>query len=161
YTLDITQFDVGRRTAALERTKNGSKRSVPLTTVAIAAYERYVAAVTSQDAEMCRFSFDGGPLFPWIDDIEASMCAKNLPLLKRKVLERVTVRLSGQFGRLFEAAGCPDLVFHDLRHEATSRLYERTTLSDIQIAKITGHTDPKVLMRYANLRGSDLAERLW
>ncbi|MGS0893435.1 hypothetical protein ACVBGC_12960 [Burkholderia stagnalis] len=48
-----------------------------------------------------------------------------------------------------------------MRHEATSRLYERTTLSDIQIAKITGHTDPKVLMRYANLRGSDLAARLW
>lgn len=110
---------------------------------------------------MCGFSFDGGRLFPWIDEIEAAMRAKNMPLLKRKVLERVTVRLSGQFGRFFDAAGCPDLVFHDLRHEATSRLYERTTLSDIQIAKITGHSDPKVLMWYANLRGSDLAERLW
>lgn len=161
YTLDVVQFDVGRRTAALERTKNGSKRAVPLTTVAISAFERYVAAVTGQDPEMCGFSFDGGRLFPWIDEIEAGMRAKNTPVLRRKVLERVTVRLSGQFGRIFDAAGCSDLVFHDLRHEATSRLYERTTLSDIQIAKITGHTDPKVLMRYANLRGSDLAERLW
>ncbi|MBJ9750858.1 site-specific integrase [Burkholderia cepacia] len=161
YTLDVAQFDVVRRTALLERTKNGSKRSVPLTTVAIAAFDRYVAAVTGQDPEMCGFSFDSGRLFPWIDEIEAGMRAKNMPMLRRKVLERVTVRLSGQFGRLFNAAGCPDLVFHDLRHEATSRLYERTTLSDIQIAKITGHTDPKVLMRYANLRGSDLAARLW
>ncbi|WP_081336081.1 tyrosine-type recombinase/integrase [Burkholderia vietnamiensis] len=33
YTLDVAQFDVVRRTALLERTKNGSKRSVPLTTV--------------------------------------------------------------------------------------------------------------------------------
>ncbi|KWZ34742.1 site-specific integrase [Burkholderia anthina] len=161
YTLDVAQFDVVRRTALLERTKNGSKRSVPLTTVAIAAFERYVAAVTGQDPEMCGFSFEAGRLFPWVDEIEAGMRAKNMPVLSRKVLERVTVRLSGQFGRLFNAAGCPDLVFHDLRHEATSRLYERTTLSDIQIAKITGHTDPKVLMRYANLRGSDLAQRLW
>ncbi|KVF06046.1 integrase [Burkholderia vietnamiensis] len=161
YTLDVAQFDVVRRTALLERTKNGSKRSVPLTTVAIAAFERYVAAVTDRDPEMCGFTFDGGGLFPWIDEIESGMRAKNVPILKRKVLERVTVRLSGQFGRIFDAAGCRDLVFHDLRHEATSRLYERTTLSDIQIAKITGHTDPKVLMRYANLRGSDLAGRLW
>ncbi|PXX39071.1 MULTISPECIES: site-specific integrase [Burkholderia] len=161
YTLELVQFDVERRTAALERTKNGSKRAVPLTTVAIGAFERYVAAVNGLDPEMGGFAFDGGRLFPWIDEIEVSMRAKNMPLLKRKVLERVTVRLSGQFGRIFDAAGCSDLVFHDLRYEATSRLYERTTLSDIQIAKITGHTDPKVLMRYANLRGSDLAARLW
>ncbi|MCW3640475.1 site-specific integrase [Burkholderia cenocepacia] len=161
YTLDVVQFDVGRRTVALERTKNGSKRSVPLTTVAVAAFEQYVAAVTGQDPEMCGFSFDGGQLFPWVDEVAMGMRAKNMPILRRKILERVTVRLSGQFGRIFNAAGCPDLAFHDLRHEATSRLYERTTLSDIQIAKITGHTDPKVLMRYANLRGSDLAARLW
>ncbi|WP_338138712.1 hypothetical protein [Burkholderia multivorans] len=45
YTLEVPQFDVGRRTAALERTKNGSKRSVPLTTVEIGAFERYVEAV--------------------------------------------------------------------------------------------------------------------
>lgn len=161
YTLEVAQFDVSRRTAALERTKNGTKRAVPLTSVAIEAFERYVVAVNSLDPEMRGFVFDGGRLFPWIDEIEDGMRAKNAPPLKRKVLERVTVRLSGQFGRIFDAAGCPDLVFHDLRHEATSRLYERTTLSDIQIAKITGHTDPKVLMRYANLRGSDLATRLW
>ncbi|TKC83860.1 site-specific integrase [Trinickia terrae] len=161
YTLDVDQFDVGRRTAGLERTKNGSKRSVPLTSVAVAAYERYVDAVTGLDPEMHGFSFDCGRLFPWVDDMEASMRAENMPLLRQKVLARVTSRLSGQFGRIFSAAGCSDLVFHDLRHEATSRFFERTTLSDIQIAKITGHTDPKVLMRYANLRGSDLAARLW
>lgn len=28
-------------------------------------------------------------------------------------------------------------------------------------ARITGHRDPKVLMKYARLRGSDLAEALW
>ncbi|AKE04169.1 hypothetical protein XM57_15235 [Burkholderia cepacia] len=35
YTLEIGQFDAGRRAVALEKTKNGSKRSVPLTTIAI------------------------------------------------------------------------------------------------------------------------------
>ena len=54
-----------------------------------------------------------------------------------------------------------DLHFHDLRHEATCRLYERTTLSDVLIAKITGHRDLRMLKRYASMRGSDLAVRLW
>ncbi|MBO2843774.1 site-specific integrase [Stenotrophomonas maltophilia] len=63
--------------------------------------------------------------------------------------------------RIFVAGGCADLGFHDLRHEATSRLYERTSLTDIQIAKITGHRDPRQLKRYANLRASDLADQLW
>jgi integrase len=52
------------------------------------------------------------------------------------------------------------LRFHDLRHEATSRLYERTTLTDLQIAKITGHKTISMLARYANLRGSELALKL-
>jgi hypothetical protein len=42
-----------------------------------------------------------------------------------------------------------------------SRLYERTKLTDVQIARITGHTDLRMLKRYASLRGSDLAKSLW
>jgi integrase len=77
------------------------------------------------------------------------------------VLRKTTSLLSQQFGRVFDAAGCEDLRFHDLRHEATSRLFERTTLSDLEISRITGHKDPRVLRRYSNLRGSDLAAKLW
>ncbi|MBN7915823.1 site-specific integrase [Stenotrophomonas maltophilia] len=77
------------------------------------------------------------------------------------LLRRVSSKLSRQFERIFVAGGCADLGFHDLRHEATSRLYERTSLTDIQIAKITGHRDPRQLKRYANLRASDLADQLW
>ena len=72
-----------------------------------------------------------------------------------------TALLSRQFARVFEAAECGDLRFHDLRHEATSRFFERTKLSDVQISRITGHKEPRVLRRYANLRGSDLAAQLW
>ena len=91
-----------------------------------------------------------GLVFPWWrgerEDVEMRRC---------------TSLLSRQFGRVFDAAGCGDLRFHDLRHEATSRLYERTRLSDLEIAKITGHKSLRMLARYANLRGSDLAARLW
>lgn len=72
-----------------------------------------------------------------------------------------TARLSQYFCRVFKKAGCVDLHFHDLRHEATCRLFERTRLSDGKICKITGHRDPRMMLRYANLRGSDLASELW
>ncbi len=34
-------------------------------------------------------------------------------------------------------------------------------LSDTQIMKITGHKSQRMLMRYANLRASDLSKALW
>jgi hypothetical protein len=34
-------------------------------------------------------------------------------------------------------------------------------LSDVLISKITGHRDLRMLKRYASLRGSDLAARMW
>ena len=95
-------------------------------------------------------SSNGGLLFPWWNGNPSD-----------EVLRKTTSLLSRQFARLFEAAGCADLRFHDLRHEATSRLFERSKLSDIEISRITGHKDPRVLRRYSNLRGSDLAAKLW
>ena len=69
--------------------------------------------------------------------------------------------LSKLFIDIFAQAGAVDLKFHDCRHEATSRLFERTTLSETAIMRITGHKSHRMLMRYANLRGSDLSAQLW
>lgn len=52
-----------------------------------------------------------------------------------------------------------DLRFHDLRHEATSRLFE-LGLSLHEVAAITGHEDWDSLKRYTHLRPVDLAEKL-
>ena len=51
-----------------------------------------------------------------------------------------------------------DLRFHDLRHEATSRLADIFPLHEL--TKITGHKDPRMLMRYYHPRAEDLAKRL-
>ena len=48
-----------------------------------------------------------------------------------------------------------DLHFHDLRHEATSRLFE-AGLSIEKVALVTGHRDWKMLRRYTNLRPESL-----
>lgn len=53
-----------------------------------------------------------------------------------------------------------DLVFHDLRHEATSRLFEKHRLNSMEIAMVTGHKTLAMLKRYTHLRASDLAKQL-
>ncbi len=50
-----------------------------------------------------------------------------------------------------------DLHFHDLRHEATSRLFEAGFLIQ-QVALVTGHKDWKMLKRYTNLRPEQIHE---
>lgn len=150
YTLELPQVQREKRTVFLEKTKNGDRRQVPLSSPALKALERYMEQVLTGERGMDGFDFGSGRLFPWWDGNTDSV-----------TLRRVTSQLSRQFARIFDAAGCPDLRFHDLRHEATCRFYERTNLSDLQIAKITGHKDIRMLRRYANLRGSDLAEQLW
>ena len=67
--------------------------------------------------------------------------------------------LSGAFLRLCRKKGIVDLRFHDLRHEATSRLFEKG-LNPVEVATITGHKDTKMLMRYTHLRAEDLVKRL-
>ena len=150
YTLSKEQVSLSERTVFLEKTKNGDKRQVPLTSVAIKVLRRYDKQVAQGKRGMQGFKFDGGLLFPWWTRDPGD-----------DVLRKTTSLLSQQFARVFDAAGCADLRFHDLRHEATSRIFERSQLSDIEISRITGHKDPRVLRRYSNLRGSDLAAKLW
>lgn len=130
YTLTGEQIDIPKRTIFLDKTKNGDKRQVPLSSVAIKSLED----------------------IPKKGQVFSSYCGDK---------RLTTMRLSRQFVTFAKRAGCSNLKFHDLRHEATCRLFERTNLSDLQISLITGHRDPRMLRRYANLRGSDLAQRLW
>ena len=59
------------------------------------------------------------------------------------------------FRRACKQLNIKDLHFHDLRHEATSRLFEAGFTIE-QVALVTGHRDWKMLKRYANLRPEDL-----
>ena len=59
------------------------------------------------------------------------------------------------FRRACKALKIRDLHFHDLRHEATSRLFE-AGLTIEKVALVTGHKDWKMLRRYTNLRPEHL-----
>lgn len=62
--------------------------------------------------------------------------------------------------RVIEKTGVEDLHFHDLRHEAISRLFEDTDLDMMEIRAISGHKTLQMLARYTHLRTHRLADRL-
>ena len=68
--------------------------------------------------------------------------------------------ISQAFERVCKAAGIEGLTFHDLRHEATSRLFEKGSMGDMQVAAITGHKTHQMLKRYTHLRAKDLVPLL-
>lgn len=53
-----------------------------------------------------------------------------------------------------------DLHFHDLRHEAISRLFELGTMDSIEIAAISGHKSMSMLKRYTHLKAQKLVKKL-
>ncbi len=70
-----------------------------------------------------------------------------------------TAAVKRAFIRTCERAGLQDFHFHDLRHEATSRLFEKG-LNVVEAASVTGHKDTRMLMRYTHLDASSLADKL-
>ena len=62
--------------------------------------------------------------------------------------------------RAILALAIKDLHFHDLRHEAISRLFELGTLNVIEVAAISGHKSLMMLKRYTHLRAYQLVKKL-
>lgn len=67
--------------------------------------------------------------------------------------------LENAWRRAVSKAGIDDLRFHDLRHEAVSRLFE-LGLNPMEVAAISGHKTLQMLKRYTHLRAADLAKKL-
>lgn len=100
---------------------------------------------------------------------------RTVPLSKTAVatLKKFGVRNEGRvfslqaesMSQAFEHACAPhranivDLCFHDMRHEATSRFFEKG-LNIMEVAAITGHKTLDKLKRYTHLRAEDLAKKL-
>lgn len=67
--------------------------------------------------------------------------------------------ITDAFRRATKKAGISGLRFHDLRHEAVSRLFEKR-LNVMEVASISGHRSLQMLQRYTHLRAEELALRL-
>jgi integrase len=93
----------------------------------------------------------------------SSHATKVLKALPRNINGRVfDIRadsITQAFNRVCKRAKIEGLRFHDLRHEATSRFFEKG-LNSMQVAAITGHKTLQMLQRYTHLRAEDLAKML-
>ncbi|MDP6399216.1 MAG: site-specific integrase [Arenicellales bacterium] len=125
-----SHIDFVRQTLLIPLTKTDTPRTIPLSSRAIAALREQLRG------------------------------SENVIPIEETALFSYTARgLSGAFLRLCRKHGLENLHFHDLRHEATSRFFEKG-LNPVEVATITGHKDPRMLMRYTHLRAEDLVKRL-
>jgi integrase len=84
---------------------------------------------------------------------------RELPRKGERVFSGSGDALRQAWENLRERAGIENLHFHDLRHEAISRFFERG-LSVPEVALISGHRDVRQLFRYTHLRAEDVVAKL-
>lgn len=72
---------------------------------------------------------------------------------------KTTSGFQSSWQRLIKSSGISNLHFHDLRHEAISRLFEKG-LNPIEVSAISGHKSMQVLKRYTHIKSSYLLERI-
>lgn len=92
---------------------------------------------------------------------QAAAILRSLPASRNGyVFGDLTVEgLKKSFKRAVRRAGIDDLRLHDMRHEATSRFFEKG-LNMMEVAFVTGHKTLQMLKRYTHLSATDLAARL-
>jgi integrase len=122
-SLNWTCVDIAKRKVYLNTTKNGESRQVPLTQRALSALQCLKLAGTKE-------------VFP--------MSANVLRNQFEKVKAYARLNWSDQIANPFD-----DLRFHDLRHEALSRLSD-AGLNVIELAYISGHKTMGMLRRYTH-----------
>ncbi|WP_131111345.1 integrase [Sulfuricystis thermophila] len=76
-----------------------------------------------------------------------------------RVFATTSVALKFAWISACKRAGIDDLHFHDLRHEATSRLAEKLP-NVVELSAVTGHKDLRMLKRYYHPRAEDLARKI-
>jgi integrase len=73
-------------------------------------------------------------------------------------VERMT--LFHAFQAACRRAAIENFTWHDLRHEALSRLAERGDMTVLELAAVSGHKTLQMLKRYTHLQAEKLAEKL-
>ncbi|NVH98170.1 site-specific integrase [Burkholderia pseudomallei] len=158
-SLKWENVDLKRRVAHLPATKNGDARDVPLSPRAIAVLQALKdncddAKDAPNVAPSCERLGDGGTsVFKIRSDAVTRAFERAVARARKLYLEECR-----EVGRRPDGRFLTDLRFHDLRHEATSRLASIFPMHEL--TKITGHKDPRMLMRYYHPRAEELAKRL-
>jgi len=126
----------------LPDTKNGASRDVPLTPWAREVLRRFLAGHAGRSAV---FAMRPGSV------------TRAFVRACRRAKRRYQV-LCDRYGKQPNPVCFTDLRLHDLRHEAVSRL--AGVFGVHTLAKVSGHRDTRMLLRYYHPRGWDLAREL-
>lgn len=146
--------DLNRCVVHLPSTKNGDARDVPLSSRAVAVLQALKdtrndalddAAESGED--------DTGHVFEIRSDAVTRAFERAVARARKIYVDECKAAKLKPDGKFLT-----DLRFHDLRHEATSRLASIFPMHEL--TKITGHKDPRMLMRYYHPRAEDLAKKL-
>ena len=85
---------------------------------------------------------------------------KGLPRsLDGRVFPVTVETLKQAYERAVTRAGIKDFTFHDLRHDALTRL-AKLGLSVLELRAISGHTSANMLQRYVSIDPGELASKL-
>lgn len=135
-------IDLTRGTLFVPESKNGKSRTVPLS-----PWAKYVL----------RLYLTGRRLKGRIFGLSADGITKTFIRARKRA--RVDYEsLCTKYNRPAQPAYFRDLRFHDFRHEATSRLADVYPMH--KLAKITGHSDTRMLLRYYHPKAYDLSQEL-
>lgn len=127
---------MNRRIVRLLETKNTTPRTVPLSIEAVRIFRQALSnPIRPIDTQLIFFG-------------EPGRDGKRHPYRFSRMW--TTIRNELQLG---------DLHFHNLRHEAVSRLVEGG-LSDQEVSAISGHKSMQMLKRYTHLRAEDIVGKL-
>ena len=121
------------QTLHIPETKTDKPRTIPLSTRAFTALKEQIKSLTESNVVAL--------------ERDPKLFTMSAPMFRHEIL-KYRIKLDME-----------DWRFHDLRHEATSRLFEKG-LNTMVVASITGHEDLRMLKRYTHLRAEILVGKL-
>lgn len=138
----------------LSLTKNGDSRNVPLLPEVVQAIKSWRAAVVEGlGASGEPFEPLRGRVFP----IRADAVTRAFGRARDRARAAYEAECK-QAGKPVDAGFLSNLTFHDARHEATALF--ATLVDGTDLAKITGHKDPRMLMRYYHPTPEELSAKI-
>ncbi|MBR8360594.1 site-specific integrase [Burkholderia vietnamiensis] len=145
--------DLNRCVVHLPSTKNGNARDVPLSSRAVAVLQTLKDSNGAKGNPTEDGKSDADRVFEIRSDAVTRAFERAVARARKIYVDECRAAKQKPDGKFLT-----DLRFHDLRHEATSRLASIFPMHEL--TKITGHKDPRMLMRYYHPRAEDLAKKL-
>ena len=154
-------IDLDSQVAHLPKTKNGDSRDVPLSTTAVRVLQglkdklKQDQDIAEKVVILSQKRAEERVFYTWLKaDSFENAWRRAIKLAKEKHAE---ARMEA--GQLADVRFLDDLRFHDLRHEATTRIAEKVS-NILELAAVTGHKELKMLKRYYHPHAEELAKKL-